>query len=97
VSILQTAVPGVLARSVVSAAGGEWALARAADDAAAPLPGRETPASAGGRRLVALLPRESPALAELEGERHEHAARVLLTGERAAPTQPFISRLAVAV
>ena len=68
-------VPELITRSVVAAAGGEWALAGTPAG---------TPVQPGGLSLVALLPRESPALAELEGDREEHAGRVLVAG----PTSP---------
>jgi hypothetical protein len=70
VNILSAGIPGVAARSVVTAAGGEWALARTGDATLAP----------GHWQLVALLPRESPLLAEVEGDRVEHGGRVLVTG-----------------
>ncbi|HSK10769.1 MAG TPA: tagaturonate epimerase family protein [Vicinamibacterales bacterium] len=59
----------VLPRSQVAAAGCLWGLAREDE---------------GGTRLVVLLPPASPILAELEGEREDHAGRVLLAG----PTSP---------
>ncbi len=65
-NILSAGVPGIVERSAVAAAGGEWALARRT--------------GAGGALLAALLPRESPLLNQLEGDRAEHAGRVLLTG-----------------
>ncbi|HOC18672.1 MAG TPA: tagaturonate epimerase family protein [Vicinamibacterales bacterium] len=63
-NILSANVPGLVARSVVAAAGGEWALAR----------------EGAKRRLVALLPRESRPLAELEGDRAERGGRTLVIG-----------------
>ncbi len=81
-NILSAGVPGMAARSAVAAAGGEWALSR--DTGGAPVLLRHG-------RLVVLLPRESPLLAEVEGDRGEHAGRVLVTGP-ASPRNAAVLR-----